>query len=205
MKAIKKILNPIQHFSEFPILIFGILISAISIIMCFLWSLILDGYLDIHETTFMSDGSKFSFWDYASIYGLIVVAMLLPMMIVGLIINKKSRFIDILNSVLISRWPLMLAIPVTYVLSHTDAVVQLTNQVENLENLQELKLNFLSIATIIIYAVILILLLVMHIFTFFYSFSTAVHVKVGWHKVAFFVALLIGEILSKYIITHFYF
>lgn len=205
MKTIKKILNPIQNFSEFTILMFGILIFIVSILLCYLCNMILDGFLDIHDTTFLSNDTMLSFLDHACVYGLIVIAMLVPMAILGFIINKKSRIIDILNSVLISRWPLMVAIPITYALSHTEAVAQLTNQLESLDNLKGLKIDFSTIASLIIYSGVLICFLVLHIFTFFYSYGTAVNAKVGWHKVAFFIALLIGEILSKYLITQIYF
>lgn len=135
----------------------------------------------------------------AIIRQLILVATLtIILFTIGKLINKKTRIIDILNTVLIAFIPLYLCAfqnlnnYMTIQINHVLTAIQ-DNQ------LKELKPT-------ILFAVItffMITLIVYYIYLLFVGFKTATNAKKTWHYVLFFATFIITDLLTSYIINSF--
>lgn len=111
----------------------------------------------------------------------------------GKIINPKTRFIDILNTVLIALIPIYLSFFQNW--NHFLS----RNLNRTLEHLKSDQLQS-YVPSIGFFMVIIIGLLffIYYIYLLFIGFKTATHAKKGWHFVLFFVVLLLVDVISSY-------
>ena len=114
---------------------------------------------------------------------------------VGYIINKKTRVIDILTTVMISRGPFYLSVLVN-INSYFAAVTE--RMIASGPNLSALRTA--DIVMLLIAAALSILALIWSIALLYNGFRVATNLKKTVHKVAFALGILIADLLSIYII-----
>ncbi|GGC81438.1 hypothetical protein GCM10011508_05970 [Flavobacterium lutivivi] len=185
------LLNPFDKFSEKNIFIFGIIASIIGSYITFLSGATFDGLIEVHlnpQTTFFIALKENS---------LHIVLITVLLFLLGKIINKRTRFIDVLNAALLFRVPfyfmsLLLIFPF---------LQSLDNEIKkNPEAIGKLSLNPFDLAMILLITCVLISLLVYSIVLLYKGFKTATNVKKPLHYVFFGVIILFAEILSRIIL-----
>lgn len=184
-------LNPFDKFSERSIFIFGILAAIIGSYITFFCGATYDGLIEVHlnpETTFLIALKENS---------LHVVLVTVLLFVFGKIINKRTRFIDILNAGLLFRVPfyLMSLLMIFPFLQSIDDEIK-----KNPEAVGKLSFKPFDLVMIILITCFLIALLVYSIALLFNGFKTATNAKKPLHYVVFGVIILFAEILSRIIL-----
>ncbi len=186
----KTIFNPFEKFDEKPLLLFGIAITLIGSFFGFFFQVSYDGVLDAHQNSVTFIGSLKE--NTVNIFSIFVVLLVL-----GKIINRRTRIIDILNTSLVSRLPIYLT--ATFV--NNPAMEKVANQVlENKDNLQNFQFNPTDLVVIMGISMVMMVLLCYFIVFLVNGFRTATNVKKWQHFVLFAIAIVVAEIISKFLI-----
>lgn len=187
----KIIFNPFQNYSEKQLITFGILAGIIGCFLALAFNGRFDGVLDLH---FIEKTSIFTTVIDLTINIFILSALLF---LVGKIVNKKTRFIDIIATSLIAKIPFyfLLFFNVNnkmYLVTEKLIDMVSKNKQINIENSEMVLLVFSGIATFtcLIWSVILL----------FNGFKTATNSKEAKHILLFALAIILAEVISKIII-----
>ncbi len=116
----------------------------------------------------------------------------------GRFINTKTRFIDILNTVLIARIPISLLVFTDingYMSLKTHALLQVINNPEALTEQTE------NITAVTILGVLGLCFLILFAYYLYQGFKTATHFKKTIHIVVLILLVLITDGLSRFITT----
>lgn len=187
------IFNPFEKFSEKQLLIFGIILSILGSFLGFYFGVIYDGYLDVHiyEVTLIE----------SLLHNAInILSMFIGLYVLGKIFNSKTRIIDILNAVLIARFPLY----ILGIFANNQKLNSITDQlIEGINDPQKIQINTADLFFITAFSIFSLVLLVYVIVLLVNGFRTATHAKKWQHFLYFAIALILGEILSKYLIYQF--
>lgn len=189
----KIIFNPFAKFSEISLLIFGLVITLVGSWIGAYFGVIYDGVLDVHvsEISFL-ESLKFNFIN--------VVSVFIFLFGLGKLVNPKSRLIDILNTVLISRIPI-------YIIGILINFFQLKNFSENVTkgnlDLENLPFDTADLVLLMIFTLISFAFLAYKITLLVFGFKTATNAKKWHHWLFFAIAILLAEILSKFLISSF--
>jgi hypothetical protein len=178
----KILLNPFEKYNENQLFLFGVLITLLGSYLAYYFGARLDGALDLH----FSDGIELKqpFLDNA----INIPTLVIFLYIAALSINKKTRIIDIMNTVLVSR-TILCIIP----LFNIGGLMYTPGE-------DPMSMSTPEMAIQIIFAIILIAFIIWFIALLYNGFKVATNLKTTKHKIIFAVAILAAEILSKYII-----
>jgi hypothetical protein len=187
----KKIFNPFQNYSEKQLVLFGSIITIIATALTVLLNGRFDGVLDLHfvEKTTIAK----------VVYDLIIDLLILTILlfIIGKLVNKKTRLIDILATSIIAKIPFYFLLffnindKMFLVTEKLMSMVSKNNPI-NIETSEMILLVFSGIATFtcLIWSIILL----------FNGFKTATNSKETKHVLLFIVTIIIAEVLSKILI-----
>lgn len=169
------IFNPFSKLNEKIILSIGILFFVINIIICYFGNIVNDAVFHYSSLRNPEWGNiiKTNFLSSA--------ILILVLFTLGKIINKRTRIIDIVNSVLFSQIPLILIIPI----NKLPFIENTLNAVSKIEpnKTQTLPITDLLLLTVYGFAIMLLLI---YSFTLLYNgFKTATNIKKWQHIVIF--------------------
>lgn len=189
MKTI--LFNPFQKYSEKQLFLFGWFLAITAAVFSLFFNGRFDGIIDLH---FVEKTSIIT----ASLDIVICTGILsLLLFIIGKMINKKTRFIDVLVASLIAKIPFYFLLFFNinnkmYLVSQKlmDSILQKKDF--NIETFDMSLLVFSGIATFICLIWSMILL--------FNGFKTATNIKETKHILLFIVSVITAEILSKIIL-----
>lgn len=189
MKTI--LFNPFQKYSEKQLFLFGWFLAITAAVLSLFFNGRFDGIIDLH---FVENTSIIT----ASLDIVICTGILsLLLFIIGKIINKKTRFIDVLVASLIAKIPFYFLLFFNinnkmYLVSQKlmDSILQKKDF--NIETFDMSLLVFSGIATFICLIWSMILL--------FNGFKTATNIKETKHILLFIVSVITAEVLSKIIL-----
>ncbi|MDQ5929802.1 MAG: hypothetical protein QG594_1583 [Bacteroidota bacterium] len=185
--------NPFLKYSEKSIFFVGSSLSLAGILLAYYANLRFDGLLDVHQLGSVSllDVSKDSAINIA------VICVLL--FVFGKIINPKTRFIDILNAVLVFRIPfyvMCLLIKIPFMESFAQKMAK------NSHHIQNLAINPLQIMAVLMLAMLLLVLVGYAIWQLFNGFQTATNCKKRVHYFVFGLLIIVAEAVTKVLIYH---
>ena len=185
------LLNPFEKYSDKALLFLGIITTVIGCFLAYNFNAKFDGVIDLHfdKQVSFSDSSTYIIID--------VVVLTILLYLVGKYINKKTRLIDIISTVLISRIPLYFCT----IFNLNDKSYIISNKV--LEIAVSKKIDSLSaneIAFMLFQAIALITALIWFVILLFNGFKIATNSKVTKHTLLFVLAIIVAEIISKIII-----
>lgn len=168
----KTLFNPFEKYSEYKLLLFGIL--------SFILTPFVSYYTQNRMTSFMRFDSpeevltlKSSFL-YCSVS---IVSIILILYLIAIVFNKRSRFIDITNTILVSN---AINIPVLLLTHLIDVNKAFSSDGIN-ENFYQYIINLLFIILITAFVISLV---IYSIVLFFNGFKTATNIK-SCHKLYF--------------------
>ncbi|WP_375559993.1 hypothetical protein ACE193_20085 [Bernardetia sp. OM2101] len=180
--------NPFKKYSETILLAFGIAFTILGTLLGFYFNARFDGVLDMHFV-------KKAFLETVALDNLINIACLFVFLFgVAKFTNTKTRFIDILNTILISRIAVYLLVFIP------------TPSEELIQNLMRGNINQVSSLDIFLLAtgsILALIGIVWHITLLYNGFKTASNAKKILPVVLFAVSIFFAEILSKTLISYF--
>lgn len=190
MKKIGQLLkNPFAVLSDKQILLTGVVSFVIGIFLAFQFQIQLQilriNTLKIPSLIEVSIGHL-----------IIVICLTISLFIIGKIINKKTRFIDILSSVLISLIPI-------YISFFENVNGFLTNETTKIENAVKEGTIYTQTPPILLIIVgfISFCFFIYYIYLLFVGFKTATNAKKTWHYLLFFVILIAIDLLTSGLIN----
>ena len=183
----KLFFNPFEKFSEIQLLVFGIIITILGSFIGSSLGVIYDGVFDVHvyQTTF-AQAILVNFINILSVF--------VPLLILGKIINSKTRIIDILNVSLISRFPIYIA----GLLANNEKMNGITeNILKEINTPEKLQIPTTDLVYLMVFSSLMMILLVYSIVLMFSGFRTATNVKKWQHFIFFAIAIIVAELISK--------
>jgi len=191
----KILFNPFEKYSETTLLIFGIVATLLGSFLGYLMNARFDGIIDMHLVGNIR-------WYQPFLDNLINIIILTSFLILlGKALNRKTRFIDILVVVLISRIPIYLSSLSNiggFLYSHSEKVVE---SFVNNGGTSQIEIKDLIIVTII--GVIVIPFIIWMIVLLWKGFKTATNNKTIKGVLFFIKVVIASELLSKLLITEF--
>ncbi len=183
----KTFLNPFEKYSETKLLIFGLLFTLLGIYAGYFFNGKFVGTMSI------SFSGTVGFLESAIDNGICIFSFWLLLFLLSKLINKRSRAIDILNTVIVAR------VPFFFIMLFN--CTGFLNSIENPSDGNPLAINFspTEMAFLLVTGVIAIAILVWFIILLYKGFKTASNVKTTLHKILFAIAIILAEALAKYL------
>ena len=186
--------NPFMFVAGLPALSAGLAIILISGFFCWLGSTHFDGVLDCHI------GLAAQWWIFPA-EGLIDwILLAIPLFFFGLIISKSSfRFIDVFGTQALARWPYLITAVVTLPSSNqkvSSYMIARLNQVQPV-----VAVHFTDIFIFALAMLVTILMAVWMVVLMYRAYSVSCNVKGTKAIVAFIIALIGTEIISKFTVV----
>ncbi|MDX6180970.1 YIP1 family protein [Flavobacterium sp. Fl-77] len=181
----KFLFNPFSKFSEKQLFITGVLYFIINFFTCFFTKIQMDSLFHFTENENLSLTSAFLLVTISNVSAIIFLFLL------ALIINKKTRFIDITNTILISQAPNFLILLCIKITSMNSLAKNLKT---NAEAANTLKINPLELLPLVFCMLILLAIIIYGFVLIYNGFKTATNFK-KWQHIALFVVVLFFFIL----------
>lgn len=188
----KYLFNPFLKFPERNLLIAGFLSVIAGSLIGKYFSVTYDGIFDAHS-------SSTTFLDSLMENAINILVVFVLLLILGKIINPKTRLIDILNISMFYRIPIY----ISSTLVTLPLFDNITNQVlENKDHLENIKFDIIELFSILSVSSILIIFLIYSIVLLVNGFKTTTNLKKWQYYIYFTIFLIIAEILSKFLINN---
>ncbi len=188
---LKLLTNPFERILEKKLLLFGMLTLMVGAVIGYFFKGRYDGIFDVHFV------DNIQFYEPFIDIVISVLFLLILLFALGSIINKKTRFIDILITVIIAKIPFYF-LPL---LNYKDGLSLATNKiVESISTATKLELNSVEITLLAASSLLSLIALVWSIILLYNGFKTATNAKEIKHNLYFVSALILSEILSKTIL-----
>ncbi len=183
--------NPFEIYSENKLIIFGSLITTLFSYVAFLLYFRMDGLMDIH----FADQVLIHQPLLDNFINILTCSILLYAL--GLYLNKKTRFIDILATSIIARVPLypLLLLNINNILKDASKSMIESSTPENIEHFSPEALTIT-----LIFALLALAALVWYMILLYKGFKTATNSKGNKPIALFIIMVLIIEITSKFLI-----
>lgn len=181
----KRLLNPVGHFSERTLLFISLMGVVLNMVFCYLLGYRMTSVLNFVDGEF-SFGEVLRATLMAYLLGIVVLYLL------GLIYNKRTRWIDIVNTVVLSTLPGLLIL--------LCANIPKFLEVQNRLLAQPAGISLTDSAIMFGFVLLTLPALAYTFILFFNGFKTATHMK-KWYQIAiFFIVLLSLAAFSPYIL-----
>jgi hypothetical protein len=193
----KILLNPFEKNSENRLFVFGLVLTVAGSLLGYIFNGRFDGVVDLHFIKNTTLTQPF-------IDNLInIVSLFVMLFITGKLINTKTRVIDLLNPILISRVPFYLLTFFNFRNYISDVSASIIEKLNPKAMPAELDLTPLSMILLMLFAIISILFLIWFIVLLYNGFKIATNCKTGMHKLYFALSIVAAEIISKILISLF--
>lgn len=169
---IKKLINPIANFDEKVLLGVGFLSVAIAVVAGYLLGYKFDAIF--HITFAARDWADVAFTTLRS-YGIAIAGLF----ILGLLINRRTRFIDILNTVVIANLPMVLLLLIQKFPFVANSIKEASKSPKDMTSME---LSFLFIVTLISVPILIFCFAILY-----NGFKTSTNMKEWYHVALFFV------------------
>lgn len=181
----ESLFNPFSKFSEKKLLLVGLLFLIINSLVSFFTKVQIDSIFHFTSNENLTIKTAFTYVTISTVSAIIFLFLL------ALIFNKKTRFIDIANTILICQAPNFLVM-LTIKFSKMDALTKSIKINKNATN--HLDLNVFNMLSLIILILILLVILIYGFVLIYNGFKTATNFK-KWQHITLFVILLFAFIL----------
>ncbi|MCD8540700.1 MAG: hypothetical protein LRY55_13730 [Leadbetterella sp.] len=180
----KKLWNPIAHFDEKKLLMVGLATVVLTVASGYFFGLKMVSLLKYVDSRARPEILAFS---ALRAYGTAIVVLYFY----GLLINRKTRLLDIINTVLISTLPAILAYPVQKIPFFEKALKGI------MENPQSVLPS--DIAVLLLLCLVMMPCVIYQFVILLNGFRTATNLKAWYHVALFFVILLIIASFTPYL------
>jgi hypothetical protein len=182
------VFNPFSKFSEKQLLAIGILSFIVNSVVCFYTSTKMDSIFHFSPQPDLLLASAFIYVTISTVTATLFLFLL------ALLFNKKTRFVDIVNTVLLSQAPNFLVL-LCIKFSGLETMAKTVNTSN--EAVPPLDFNTIAIVPFII-GIILMLTLIVYGFVLIYNgFKTATNLKKGLHIGLFILFLFLFTLFHQ--------
>jgi hypothetical protein len=174
--------NPFSKFSEKQLFLIGFLFFIANSLVCFYTATKMDSIFHFSPQTNLTLSNAFIFVSISTISAILFLYLL------ALLINKKTRFIDIVNTILLSQAPnFLVLLSIKY-----SGLETLANSLQTTDGSPpSLDLNSIAIIPFVL-GICLMLALIVYGFVLIYNgFKTATNLKKGTHIALFVISLFL--------------
>lgn len=185
---LKYLFNPFLKYSEKKLLVVGLLGWVILNVICVVFNQKMNGLLHFSSHKGLAI-------DGVSVNHIVLFINLICFYLLGKIINRKTRFVDIFNAILVGIIPLIVISLIPEIPILADAFKKVGDSDYRLENFSEMKWEM---TLVIISSLIVLPLLVYAIALMFNGFHVATNSKSGWHIALFFVVLFLLNSITQF-------
>ncbi len=180
--------NPFSKFSEKNLLGIGLISSMLLILACYFTNTKMDSLLHFSPAKNLD-------WLSISLFVIIsLVYAIVLLFVLGKFLNKKTRFIDIVNTVLVSQVPVVFLLLSTKLIDIDNISKQIATTAEKNTSLN---LNIFDLLYFTIFGFATLLLLIYSSVLLFNGFKIATNIKKWQHIVLFAFVLLIGILICQ--------
>ena len=180
--------NPFSKFSEKNLLGIGLISSMLLILACYFTNTKMDSLLHFSPAKNLD-------WLSISLFVIIsLVYAIVLLFVLGKFLNKKTRFIDIVNTVLVSQVPVVFLLLSTKLIDIDNIYKQIATTAEKNTSLN---LNIFDLLYFTIFGFATLLLLIYSSVLLFNGFKIATNIKKWQHIVLFAFVLLIGILICQ--------
>ncbi|MDE1193282.1 MAG: hypothetical protein PW786_14230 [Arachidicoccus sp.] len=183
---LKKLFNPFAYFSEITLLIIGILFIIIALFSSPFFNA-------LHTGIFQVAAGKTTSWKHLLMLLSGTLVPFLLLFIMALFINKKTRWIDILNTALIARIPCYVCIP----------LIIFAKKIFSVHYNDPKAIPISSWINVIVFTMLNLLVFAFSLVLYYNGFKTSTNARKWEIYVLFFVVLIIADILTLIINYHF--
>lgn len=200
----KTLFRPFEKYSGKSLLTAAIIVTLTGSILGYLMSARFDGVLDLHFV------KNIKWWDPFLDNLLNLFSLSLLLFVLGKYLNKQTRFIDILVAAMLSRGPhylFSLGNINDYMIRKTEEMLIFApkgNEIQAIDVQKMMEATLDNMGFLIIMSLAAILLFIWYMALLYNGFKVASHAKGTKAIVWFILAILLAEILSKYLIFLFY-
>ncbi len=187
----KTLFNPFEKYSEKKLILLGIAFTLIGATLSYYFKARYDGILDLHFVPNISIQETI-------VDSLVnIISLVSFLFLFGKIINKKTRFIDILTTSMIARFPMYLL----SIFNSNELMNKALNEIIQLISKQAIDQISSSTWTIsIIFGLCLLPTMIWYIALLFNGFKVASNAKGKQSIILFILGVLFAEIVSKLLI-----
>ena len=182
------VFNPFSKFSEKQLFIFGFLFFILDILVCLYTSTRMDSIFHFSPKENLTLSGAFVFVSIST------ASAILFLFLVALLINKRTRFIDIVNTVLLSQAPNFL---VLLSIKYSGLETLANNQKTADGSPPSLDLNSIAIIPFIIGICVMLALIVYGFILIYNGFKTATNLKKGLQIALFVICLFVFTLLHQ--------
>lgn len=180
--------NPFIRYSEKQLLVTGILTATVGVFLATVTNTHFDGVLDTHF------GENVTLITAASESLINTLSIVVVFFVLGKIINRKTRFIDILNIALIVKIPAyFLALFNINNWMHTAT----GGFMKNMANPMEVEFSTNDIVLLFFFSLVGFAVLAWLVTLLYNGFKIATNLKGIKHIIMFILAIIVSEIISK--------
>ena len=184
--------NPFTKVAGTKALIVGVLIILLAAFLGSLSNTHFDGVLDIHI------GQGAPTWLFIAESLIDWLCMVLFLFFSALIISRSRwRFIDILGTQALSRWPTLIS---ALVMLHPANLRFSESLIKFSQNPQEFKINTPDAVIFIVATLVALLMLIWMVALMYRAYAVSCNVKGAKAIVSFIISLILAEALSKVLI-----
>lgn len=179
------VFNPFSKFSEKKLLLVGLLFFIINSLVSYFTKVQIDSIFHFTPNENLTIKTAFMYVTFSTVTAIVFLFLL------ALIFNKKTRFIDIANTILLSQAPnFIVMLTIKFIKIDTLAPsLKINNDTANHQ-----VINSFDMVSLIIFILILLVIAVYGFVLLYNGFKTATNFK-KWQHITLFVILLFAFIL----------
>jgi len=178
-------LNPYMRLAGWQAFALGIVFILLTGIVGTYANVYFDGAIDMHFTEKATLKTSFN------LLGIDILSVFLALSVAGIFISKNFRLIDILGTITLAKAPFLLF-----------AVASLLTESPSNEQIIKNPLSIFSSASFVIVMLFSVPIIIWYIILLYNAFKTSTGAKGNQVVIAFIIALLIAEIISKLLIIY---
>lgn len=187
----KKIfIKPFEEYSENKLLVVGLVATFIGTLLAYILNIRFDGVLDLHVVEHITIAEVLK---DLMVNSFVLITLLF---LISRIINSKSRLIDIITTVLISKIPYY----ILTLFNVNNLLLETTNDMLKLATLEVSSVSIFSSVYTVIFSILSLLFLIWYILLLFNGFKVASNAKGIKANILFILCILLSEVFSKYLI-----
>jgi len=178
-------LNPYMRLAGWQAFALGIVFILLTGIVGTYANVYFDGAIDMHFTEKATLKTSFN------LLGIDILSVFLALSVAGIFISKNFRLIDILGTITLAKAPFLLF-----------AVASLLTKSPSNEQIIKNPLSIFSSASFVIVMLFSVPIIIWYIILLYNAFKTSTGAKGNQVVIAFIIALLMAEIISKILIIY---
>ena len=187
----KLLFNPFEKYNEAQLFIFGLAGVLLCSFLAYFFNLRFPTVFNIAPL------SDVEIWQPLTDNFIIIACLTVFLFIASLVINRKTRIIDILNTTLVAR-SLYCVQPLIMLGFSAAGFDKFMRQAK--PQIHDLDFTPGQLVLILLLSLLIIAVIVWYVALLYNGFKTATNLKAAWHKVLFGITLLIAEIITPLLI-----